>query len=556
MAVLLTALFGSIGAPAHGSVISTDGAWSALDDSVFSPPNRREHAGIYDVTHNRYLLFGGFGFESTAPENNYNEVWALTLSDPPTWSQISVAGDPPGPRKEVQWGYDLARQRLLIFGGYGQHHPGDTVYWLNDVWQLSLDGTPTWTELFPQGTPPTGRLAGVSVYDPLRQRFVGFGGTAGAPVDTWSLDLSGDPTWTTIDTGNQSPAGSYGMGCIYDPLRDRMLVFGGSLGDAYLGAQNNIWELTLAESTVWHQLSPVDTSASSKPKPRRSMGAIYDPLRDRMVIYGGFDALTNYNSSFLPDTWALSLTGDLQWHQLAPSGTTPTGRDATAAIYDPTGDRLVLYGGWSGDTMLGDTEYLTWGESPLSATITGSAVATMESASLHWGVSQATGVHTAVFRKAQNQPWSSVATVDAEAGGAVSFVDHSVVPGARYSYELVVSSQRGETIGGQVSIDIPTATGVTTSSSVDFTLSKVAPNPLVGRFHVSFTLPNSSPARLEVVDVNGRRLTSREVGTLGGGTHQVDLGTSRDFAPGMCFVRLSRAGQILTTRAVVLGGRK
>ena len=65
--------------------------------------------------------------------------------------------------------------------------------------------------MFPSGIPPAGRLGGVSVHDPLRQRFVGFGGTDGAPVDTWPLDLSGDPAWAPIDPGAQRPEGRYGM---------------------------------------------------------------------------------------------------------------------------------------------------------------------------------------------------------------------------------------------------------------------------------------------------------------------------------------------------------
>jgi Galactose oxidase, central domain len=544
-------------APAHAAIKSVDGTWSALPDSVVAPSARREQVAIYDAPHNRYLMFGGFGFGSTAPENNFNEVWALSLDDPPTWTKLDVLGTPPGPRKDPQWGYDVARQRLLIFGGYGQHYTDSPVYWLDDVWELSLDGTPVWTELYPSGTPPSGRLAGISVYDPLRQRFVGFGGTAGAPVDTWSLDLSGDPAWSTLDTGSQSPAGSYGMGCIYDPLRDRMVVFGGSNGAAYFGAQNNLWELTLTDSTVWHRLStpdslPWDSATATSPKPRRSMTTVYDPMRDRMIVYGGFDALTDYTTSFLNDAWALSL-GDLTWRRLTPDGPIPTGRDATAAIYDPTGDRMVLYGGWSGDTMLGDTEYLTWGETPSSATISGSATASTGVASLHWQVNQSTGVHAAVFRNSPGQPWTSVATVETNSGGAASFVDHAVVAGTHYSYELAVASHRGEDVGGQVSVTIPMPTDVGNSAHAAFALEPVRPNPLVDRFRVSFTLPDAGSARIDVLDVSGRRVASRDVGSLGAGPHEVDLGGARELSPGMYFVRLSRAGRTLTTRAVVTG---
>jgi hypothetical protein len=554
IALVVATWVATFGAPARAAVKSVDGTWSALPDSVFAPSARREHIAIYDAPHHRYLMFGGFGYGSSAPENNFNEVWTLSLDDTPTWTKLDVLGTPPGPRKDPQWGYDVARQRLLIFGGYGQHYVNSAVYWLDDVWELSLDGTPVWTELYPTGTPPSGRLAGISVYDPLRQRFVGFGGTAGAPTDTWSLDLSGDPAWTTLDTGPQSPAGSYGMGCIYDPLRDRMVVFGGSNGADYYGAQNNLWELTLGDSTAWHLLSapgPWDSATATAPKPRRTMATVYDPMRDRMIVFGGFDALTNYDSSFLNDTWALSLN-DLTWQRLSPDGPMPTGRDATAAIYDPTGDRMVLYGGWSGDTMLGDTEYLTWGENPQAATITGTGSGSTGAASLQWHVSQSTGVHAAVFRSSVGEPWTSVATVQTNTNGVASYVDQSVAVGAHYSYELAVASEQGETVGGQVSVTIASPTAVN-SPGTAFALESVRPNPLVDRFVVSFTLPDASPSRIEVLDVAGRMVVSREVGALGTGPHELDLGTARSFTPGMYFVRLSHAGRTLTTRAVVTG---
>ena len=554
LAVLIAVVPAMLGTPAHAFQQSVDGIWSALPDSVSAPSDRREYVAIYDQANNRYLLFGGFGFGSTAPENNYNEVWTLTLGDNPTWSLLDIAGTPPGPRKGSQWGYDIARNRLLIFGGYGQHDVYSAVNWLNDVWQLSLDGaSPTWTELNPTGEAPSPRLEGVAVYDPMRQRFVGFGGVNGGLTYTWGLDLSVDPPqWITLDTGAQLPPGGYGQAGIYDPVRDRMLMFGGSTGWDYFGAQNNLWEMTLTDSTVWHQLS----AGGPLPKARRTMGSFFDPLRDRMVIFGGWDALSNEVSSSLNDVWALPLAEPLQWQQLQPAGTIPIVRDAIVSVYDPTHDRMVIYGGWAGDHMLGDTEYLTWGELPTHATITaGAPAATTHYASVNWNVSQSTGVHAAVFRSGPNQPWSSIGMLTINAQGGASFTDHNVVPGTQYSYELGVSSERGPSVGGQVAVNVPLI-DVPPQVDVAFALQPVRPNPLVDRFKVSFSLPNADPARIDVMDVSGRRMLTREVGSLGAGSHELDLGGACAFTPGMYFVRLSRAGQTLTTRAVVLSGLK
>jgi len=499
------------------------------------------------------IIFGGWN----DAEQVTNEVWALTLGPDPAWTQLQIAGAAPGERHSPQWGYDPARQRLLIFGGYGHHYPGGPNEYLSDVWQLSLDGTPTWTELFPSGTPPGGRLAGAAVYDPLRQRFVGFGGTRqGLPVNTWELDLSGDPAWVTIatdSTAHPGPPGSYGMTSIYDLRRDRMLTFGGSTSDDYFGVHNDVWQLDLLPDTpVWSKLAPQGTLPSA----RRSGTSIWDPIRDRMVIFGGWDSGPD-STAFLGDTWALSLS-DPQWTQLAPEGPAPHVRDVPAAVYDPFQDRMVLFGGWGGMSMLGDTQFLTWGLFPTAPSMTANTQADPAMAQIQWGVQNVSGVRAAVYRRQMGTPWSSIATIANDGSGTLTYQDHAVTPGARYGYQLVVPSQQGAVPGGEVWVDVPTSTtGVPGSPppGPGLALQPVRPNPLVDRFVVSFGLPNADPARLDLIDLSGRQVLTREVGSLGPGTHQLDLGSARDLAPGMYFVRLSQSGRALTARAVVTGQR-
>jgi hypothetical protein len=533
------------------AVASDDGTWSSLAPDAPAPYARREYAAIYDIQRDRYIIFAGLWWDSDYSRGDFNEVWALTLGPNPSWTQLAVSGSPPGARHSPQWGYDPAQQRLLVFGGYGQHYPGGPNEYLNDVWQLSLDGTPTWTELFPSGTPPAGRLAGAAVYDPFRQRFIGFGGTRGLPVDTWQLDLSGPPAWSSVFPDSVGPPGSYGMASIYDLKRDRMLTFGGSTSDDYFGVRNDVWELSLLGHPFWTNLQP----AGTPPSARRSGTAIWDPIRDRMVIFGGWDSGPD-STAFLGDVWALSLFPDLEWAQLAPAGTLPHVRDAQAAVYDPLFDRMVVYGGWGGMSMLHDTQFLTWGLSPVAATMTPSAQAAPTSAQVQWGVQNVTGITAGVYRSQPGTPWRSIGTTASNAG-TVNFQDNTVAPGGRYGYKLAVASEQGVTVGGEVWVDVPTSTTGVPGSSVGpvFALDPVRPNPLADRFVVSFALPNADPARLDVLDVSGRVRWSQDVGALGAGAHQLDLGRARDFDPGMYFVRLAQAGRTRVTRAVVVGQR-
>ncbi|TMQ57131.1 MAG: T9SS type A sorting domain-containing protein [Candidatus Eisenbacteria bacterium] len=369
-------------------------------------------------------------------------------------------------------------------------------------------------------------------------------------MDTWELDLSGAPAWVPVPTSGSSPPGGYGMASVYEPVRDRMIIFGGSTSDAYLGAHNDVWALDLHPVTPnWHKLAP----ASTLPRGRRTMASIYDPLRDRVVLFGGYDATSDNLSSFLNDTWELSFRGSLQWTQLAPAGSVPVGRDAMSAAYDPVGDRMVVYGGWSGATMLGDTWFLNWGGQGQASSVTPSSSADPGTARVQWGVRNATGPYGAVYRSADGGPWTSIATVQSDASGDVTFEDKAVTSGHRYGYLLAVPSELGCDFTGQVFVDVPEVTAVNPSSAVAFALDGARPNPVVSRFTVSFALPSAAPARLDLLDIAGRLILSREVGSLGAGPHVVEMGRPRDVHAGLYLLRLAQAGRSLTKRLLISG---
>ncbi len=72
------------------------------------------------------------------------------------------------------------------------------------------------------------------------------------------------------------------------------------------------------EDGDWSQATP----SGSTPGARTGHTAVYDPLKNRMIVFGGTDAHGNrYN-----DTWTLSLEGIPAWSQLAPAGILPAPR--------------------------------------------------------------------------------------------------------------------------------------------------------------------------------------------------------------------------------------
>jgi hypothetical protein len=244
-----------------------------------------------------------------------------------TWSRIA----PPVHRASHSAIYDPVRDRVIVFGG------NDTSTPFNDVWVLTNGAESRWTHITPLGTPPPTRGGHVAIYDPVRDRMLIWGGKkvlSSAPRmdDLWELKLSGTPEWAEIPQGVR-PEARWGARAIYDPVRDRMVLFGGAdtTVGGYLG---DTWALDLSGAPTWSLLSP-----GGGPTPRRNHGAAYDPAGDRMIVFGGHDG------AFRNDLWAMDLSGPGVWDPLAAVGTPPTPCEAPSLVYDPAGTRLLLMGG-------------------------------------------------------------------------------------------------------------------------------------------------------------------------------------------------------------------
>jgi len=63
-----------------------------------------------------------------------------------------------------------------------------------------------------------------------------------------------------------------------------------------------------------------------------------------MIVFGGF------NGAQLNDVWVLSGAdgvGSPSWTQLTPTGTPPSTRESSAAVYDPATNRMTLLAGFA-----------------------------------------------------------------------------------------------------------------------------------------------------------------------------------------------------------------
>ena len=104
-------------------------------------------------------------------------------------------------------------------------------------------------------------------------------------------------------------------------------------------------------------------------------------------------------------------------------------------------------------------------------------------------------------------------------------------------------------IGVRISVEVPERP---VSSGLSFGLYGAEPNPGNGILRIAFSLRSDEPATLDVHDVAGRRVFSRDVGEFGPGRHVVTVPARAGLASGIYVVRLVAGCTSLTKRACVL----
>lgn len=182
---------------------------------------------------------------------------------------------------------------------------------------------------------PTGVSEHVMVHDTVNDRLVVFGGYQNGVLsnDTWVLQ-HGERAWRQIHPEGIAPSPRREAVAVFDAERSRMIVFGGR---SATGNTSDTFALYLQEDEVrWVEIANVD---GIQPPPRTHGNLVLDVRNDRAILYGGANSPTLYR-----DTWALSLQeGKECWEELATVGHPGGDSVGNAAIYDPVGQRMIVF---------------------------------------------------------------------------------------------------------------------------------------------------------------------------------------------------------------------
>ena len=380
-------------------------AWSQLATAGAPPAARQSATAVYDSTNNVLTIYAGDA--GGAP---FNDVWVLSNADgsggTPTWSQLTPTGTLPPARTGHTAVYDAANNRMTIFGGTNRSIT------LTDTWILTSAngiGTPSWIQNTTTGTAPSVAYHS-AVYDSHANAMYAFAGTSSAAKlstnshaftltnanglaqtgarwvlggiavrygqsafydtatnslfvfggqhaknnqnfgDYWqasgvlgSINLK----WNLVPTKSAAPSPRYGHTGLYDSGSDRLMIFGGSATS--LGTCMNDYHLlqhanVVGGSPMWGTI----TAAGVLPAPRVFQASAYDAATNTIMIFGGF----NCKTVFFNDVWILTnannATGKPTWTQLNPVGIPPSVREGSSAVYDPTTNSLIVYGGDAG----------------------------------------------------------------------------------------------------------------------------------------------------------------------------------------------------------------
>ena len=415
---------------------------------------------VYDSRADRFIAFGGDVSSTTATN------WTLSYDLPNSpWTNITPTGGP-SPRVGAMMVYDSRADRVVLFGGLTP-----TLSTFADTWVFDY-ANDTWTNVTPS-TSPSARGAAAMSYDPVADRVILFGGFASFSLaaDTWTYDYSAN-TWTQLSPSG-SPAGRYLASMVYDPIRQRTLLFGGGILSGYTVVFTSDTYAFDYATDAWALLTP-----TTSPPGRGGAGMAYDVTAQRTILFGG--ASGTATSTFLGDTWAYDSSSNT-WTNLTVTYS-PQARVDLGLAYSTRAGVSVMFGGTTSEGLTaGDVWSFRYGAVAPPAPQNLQAVAGVMKVTLTWqpsasGNGSAQVTNYSIYRGTTSGGETLLTTV----GVVFSYTDTAVTGGTTYYYEVSAVSAAGagtksnevfatvipDTVRPLIAITIPANNTVSSSTNV------------------------------------------------------------------------------------------
>ena len=176
-------------------------------------------------------------------------------------------------------------------------------------------------------------------YDAARQKMVLWGGWSwAAGQKIWEYDAS-VPSWTNRTPAGTLPCAVEDVGLAYDVARSRTVLFGGVGNCGANVYTNQVWDWTGNPAAAPGTWTNRTVATASRPPGRKYHAMAYDPVRRKVVLYGGFSdgGVAGAPATALSDTWEMDAdTGN--WTEVLVTSA-PGPRYSSAMAYDAGGGR-------------------------------------------------------------------------------------------------------------------------------------------------------------------------------------------------------------------------
>lgn len=136
------------------------------------------------------------------------------------------------------------------------------------------------------------------------------------------------------------PPGRKSHTAVWDPVSQQMIIFGGQQSSNNTNL-NDVWLATT--STTQNDSYTAETPSGQAPAARFGHVATFDSVNNRMTVFGG------NSGSCANDVWVLTgangQNGTPAWQSLTTAGTKPGARVYAGGVYDPNSNSLIVFGG-------------------------------------------------------------------------------------------------------------------------------------------------------------------------------------------------------------------
>jgi N-acetylneuraminic acid mutarotase len=303
-----------------------------------APSARSGMASAYSAADNYTVAFGGMSGDGRRSmlgdtwifRDGWKLVSSTTANQAPT-NYIAGLGFAPSPRTghALTAGFQTFRggSRGLLFGGETESAiVGDTWIWFADLL--------TWARAATTSSPPARTGAALAAFPDMGVLLFG-GKAADGSYDPQTYEFQftsnngGD--WIGPSGDIRSPGGRWAHAMALDPVRKRIILFGGKNDSGALG---DTWQFDPTVPGYWTKRTPL-----LSPPARFGHQLTWDVARSRLVLTGGAGSA----DSPIEDTWEWDDAGNT-WRVRDPERKLPA-RVGHAAFYDGAGKQIVVFGG-------------------------------------------------------------------------------------------------------------------------------------------------------------------------------------------------------------------